>query len=811
LPSQKSDGGKNDNDVEVQQSKSQEEAAENRLKLKRKHRKVSRAFIDNEEIPFSQGKARSLSAKKKGEPKKYQGKDMVPNKSFTILDVLASLSTPVQVQPTVEESENKTGSKEDAEAHEPSIETLDENVGPAANFEWPQPIEYLPEKNLYNEFVWNPAPLSLAKEKEIKIKQKRKMAKTLQPQEASAAHVQKMASSPTRVTSKSPTPSRGRTKAKLMSPSRSTAPSVEAKSTSSTGRLSRQPSNVPDDNATKASTDSVTRKAEAIITAFVNGESSEEKSCTLRSVSSDDGDSAEITLGSIAGGAFPAMAMEAGDDDTAYGSITTNRSGATSTRTPKMEAAKSKIPTTNLYHLAESKSKFLGMEQDRSLMVLTNLDLYFKTFVFPDFVPDMDTDHLTDEDNTDTWQSIFFRFPRVQLYSKDRELREQARSKLPAKPLLNGEIDRETCLRVWKENVVACGKPSLRRLPPNRTAHFGFHGDLSWVDGKVNTVSECRHVILCLTDICIYIILDNDSFTSKVKASATAATTLADKASRSTGATLASSTSATAPYTPESKIFQSIAAKARKFPAPIPSDTRFSQALWPHAVACHPLRDITGITIGFGFQRLALRVRNNAYPSAVDFTYQLLTSNKLETVELVQELQQLVKDVKLLEVGQTSFIGSATDDFIKIDNDDKIFLDSLAAAVAPEPLGLVLHYQILKQRWNHGQRGAVRRVCVVTDAQIYLLDEGYVGDGAVSMDAMNGRRLGSPVFRLIDAAGLEHIAEVRAADADPNAITIVIRPNGKLLRTHRWRLLCRDRTGAEKLVEDVRKGMSMVE
>jgi hypothetical protein len=131
--------------------------------------------------------------------------------------------------------------------------------------------------------------------------------------------------------------------------------------------------------------------------------------------------------------------------------------------------------------------------------------------------------------------------------------------------------------------------------------------------------------------------------------------------------------------------------------------------------------------------------------------------------------------------------------------------------VAPEPLGAVLHYQILKQRWKHGQRGAVGRICVVTDAKIFLLDEDYIGDGSLSVGAQSGRRLGSPAFRLIDSADLKQIAEVKAADADPNAITIIIRPLQTLQRTHRWRLLCRDRSGAEKLVEDVRKGMAMAD
>lgn len=439
-----------------------------------------------------------------------------------------------------------------------------------------------------------------------------------------------------------------------------------------------------------------------------------------------------------------------------------------------------------MFHLAELKSKFLGLEQQRNLKVLENIELYWKTFVFPDFVPNIDSSQLNTEG--DTWQSVFFRFPRLQLLSKDREAREKLRSTRPSMRLNNGEADREQFVRVWKEDMVACGKPSLRRLHPNRTAHFGFHGDLSWLDGKVKTVSECRQAILCLSDTCFYVVLDNDSLTDKEQAPPV-------------GTSPAGSYN-NGNFEPQ----RNLPKKARKYPAPLSPDAKFSQALWPHAVACHPLNDILGITIGFGFQRMTLRVRNSAYPSAVEFTYQLLTSNKMRTVELLQEFQGLVKEIKL-EVGKTSLAEEA----IKIDNDDKQFLDSLATTVAPEQLGAVLHYQILKQRWKHGQRGAVSRVCVVTDAKIFLLDEDYVGDGSVSMDAMNGRRLGSPVFRLVDSADLQQIAEVQAADADPSAITIVIRPSKKLLRTRRWRLLCRDRTGAEKLVEDVRKGMSLVE
>jgi hypothetical protein len=63
------------------------------------------------------------------------------------------------------------------------------------------------------------------------------------------------------------------------------------------------------------------------------------------------------------------------------------------------------------------------------------------------------------------------------------------------------------------------------------------------------------------------------------------------------------------------------------------------------------------------------------------------------------------------------------------------------------------------------------------------------------------------VYRLVDSAEMKQISEVKAADADPNAITIVIRALSRMQRSHNWRLLCHNRNDAERLVEDVRKAV----
>ena len=121
-----------------------------------------------------------------------------------------------------------------------------------------------------------------------------------------------------------------------------------------------------------------------------------------------------------------------------------------------------------------------------------------------------------------------------------------------------------------------------------------------------------------------------------------------------------------------------------------------------------------------------------------------------------------------------------------------------------------MNFSIVQQKWKHGERGTVRRVCVVTDTKLFLLDEDYIGDGSTAVDGTNSQqRLGDVKYRMVDEATLGQVAEVQAAGADPNAITIIINPLSRLSRTHRWRLLCRDSQGAERLVEDVRKAIEM--
>ncbi|CAB9516162.1 nischarin [Seminavis robusta] len=737
--------------------------------------------------------------------------------SFSITDVLLSLDPAPRGKETTEvdalerepSEADKNGDVADPEEATASVNGKGSNVGlKYAEFDWPEPLPYVPKENLYPEFEWKvQTTISLSEEAgNRKAKAKKKKGKASRSQQVNRKKPPAMSTSGSAMDDAANKKKKSKTKKKKKKPpntaSQKQSPGgVAAETANGTsegvgqrGVKKPPPANeVASVNLDEGGTvsGSVPKSPNRSPTTDVASRTS----LTLRrSVSSDDDDDVDAgaTPSGAQGASFPASVMD-GFDDATYSSMGTNRSGATkSLKGPSRQ---------DTFHLAEVKSKFLGMEQERNLKVEDNLESYFKNFVFPDFVPNLDSDQLGAD--VDTWQSVFFRYPRIQLFPKDRDLREKSVKKgssasvqLPTNRI--GEEQKERFVKVWKEDIVACGKPALRRLKPNRTAHFGFHGELSWLDGKVQTVSECRQVILCLSSTSFYIILDNDSLTAKEQ-----------KPSNATDARVAS------PSTGNQDALELSPTKARprgRFPSPLPAEAVFSQAMWPHAVACHPLSDIQGITIGFGFQRMTLRVRNPAYPSAVDYTYALLTSNKMKTVEVLRGFQGLVKEATL-EMDR-----ALTEEAIKIDNDDRLFLDGLAKAVAPdpqvgppEPVGAVLHYQILKQRWKHGQRGAVKRICVVTDRKIYLLDEEYEGDGSVSVNSRSGQRLGTPSFRLIDSADLQQVAEIKAADADPNATTIIIRPIETFGRTHRWRLLCRDRSGAEKLVEDVRKGLALID
>ena len=409
----------------------------------------------------------------------------------------------------------------------------------------------------------------------------------------------------------------------------------------------------------------------------------------------------------------------------------------------------------NKYQEAEKASIYDGPDNLKRLHVLDNLELYFRCFVFRASLADTFSPYKDDPSDEEKTQLLLNMAPRIQLRPTDwRCLEKSARS------LNRMEIFAmcERFDRVWRENALACGKLATKRLSPHRKPKRGFHGDVLFSNGTLKKSCEHRMLILCTSDIAIYFISDYDAVTR----------------------------------------YQLSKTGKRRFPLPIPEDSLFENGPWPHALARHPIVALERITIGFGFQRLTLHFRGEK--DSEEFAYILLTCNKLKTINVLQHLQSLTKD--LGSRSSTELKGEG----LKIDNDDKQVLDALAAAVAPSVVGVVLHYQMVQQRWEHGDRGTMRRACIVMDSQIYLLDEDYVGDGSESFEA-GARQLGEVCFEIVDSAEIEQVSEVQAGLDDPNSVTIVIRPLSRLQRYHRWRLVCHDREGAERLIEDLRKAM----
>ena len=104
----------------------------------------------------------------------------------------------------------------------------------------------------------------------------------------------------------------------------------------------------------------------------------------------------------------------------------------------------------------------------------------------------------------------------------------------------------------------------------------------------------------------------------------------------------------------------------------------------------------------------------------------------------------------------------------------------------------------------------VRRVCILTDSNIFLLNENYVGDGSRSSFIAYKGGFGDVALDLVDSAQLSQVSDIRAADEDPKQITLVI-TTSRIARSHRWRLVCSNGDSAEQLIADLRRAVAMVQ
>ena len=425
------------------------------------------------------------------------------------------------------------------------------------------------------------------------------------------------------------------------------------------------------------------------------------------------------------------------------------------------------------FGLAEKKSVYDGRESYSKLSVPSYLQLYFQSFVFPTtFAKGIS---FYEEGKTETQDSIGEQdvyFPRIQLFRSDRELamRSLEVSTTPSGPCVTPPVP-EKFIDVWTDEIMACGLAATSRLPPVSESLRGFHGEVIRNRGVDELSSESQEILLCLSDTALYFI-------------------------------------------PDFVVVEAKNNNERRFPCSLPRNATFGDALWPHALARHPLEYLQRITLGFQFQRLVFHFvlpKRDGQTHGYEYAYVAFTCNKLRTISLVQKLQAQKKALAEQRADGGGFgIDKEQVEELIIDNDDRVVLDSLADAIAPIPMGVVLHYQVLRQKWRSkrpdGTDPNVRRVCVVTDGSIFLLDENYIGDGSTTTLTQSGK-YGDATLHLVDSAELAQMTEIRPADEDPTHITLVIQKS-RLVRSHRWRLVCKDGESAERLIHDVRQAVA---
>mmetsp|Transcript_25972 Transcript_25972/g.38420 ORF Transcript_25972/g.38420 Transcript_25972/m.38420 type:complete len:1061 (+) Transcript_25972:318-3500(+) len=542
----------------------------------------------------------------------------------------------------------------------------------------------------------------------------------------------------------------------------------------------------------------------------------------------------------------------------------------------------------NIDQHKQKEEKLIGYDgppEYASLSILTNLELYFRVFVFPATNNSPDRTGVYDEvddyyrnyhvngellEDRQQWRNMkSLLSPRIHIsHNLDRVQQMIQKSNFihaldrPIDSLVDnirGDRDDDDCdeftetfLSLWKENVLPIGQGGLSRITPRRSPRRGFHGDAIKVtsnnnkDGKADyqLTNEAINIILCITNAAFYLIKEENichHFGKELHP----------------------------PPKLESAQGKCVMDEENQSDSRLPSSGRsllFENGCWPVTSARHSLEHLHRVTIGFGFQRLILHfcvpqgvsidhgteritaachdAKDNTgslpsssalsqlSPATKNFSYVILTCNKKRTISILKELQSNVKERKQLMINHSSHGDDNSNGYqnnsghtkMIIDNDDKIVLDALHAAIAPTPLGVVLHYQVLKQQWKRGDRDAVQRLCVVTDTRVILLDEDYyylVDDDDNNVDDDSSSRTPNrqnataairsnknkpnAKFRCIDSAALDQVVEVRAADRDPRCITLVIKAAGYLQRAHKWRLICGDGEGAEQLVEEVRR------
>lgn len=302
-------------------------------------------------------------------------KPRVPKVSFGVNDVIMSLisKSKTTTNANQENAVDKPAQKDetmnsDCLQHEDK-RLLDSNnecsddqeAASPTEFEWPQPLSYLPKENLYKEFVWTPpTAISLSEEKQKKNKMRKKkktptkkLKKRTPPtikaegeaQVISAASTVKKSTKGNGATAEKKTTmsfslavSPGGTLRSSTSPKKRENRATEAAEGGLGWALASKQSSSIQDEEEAAKEGHVPEPGGSVISDSLSSMSRRREnqlrddsvsigSGNIRSVSSDDGDANDlISPNSISGAAFPAMAMET--DDLTCSSRGTNMSNA---------------------------------------------------------------------------------------------------------------------------------------------------------------------------------------------------------------------------------------------------------------------------------------------------------------------------------------------------------------------------------------------------------------------------------------------------------------------------------------------------
>lgn len=416
----------------------------------------------------------------------------------------------------------------------------------------------------------------------------------------------------------------------------------------------------------------------------------------------------------------------------------------------------------------ERTSKYDGPGSYSDLFVNNYCELYFRSFVFPTQLHDESVDLYEGNHRNEL-------LPRIQLYQSDRDLMIWSATYNKELNGLNSNIfdqANEQFITVSKESVLACGMAATGRITLNNVNVKGFRGKVLLKEsGKPHTFSESRTLLLCISNVAVYLIPDFDN-----------------------------------------------AINRGRFPSPIASGATFKDAYWPHAYCRHPLKYLRKISFnGYGFQRLALHFKlpalraemllqpDNAIMSNFDYSYVIFTRDQKRTIQLLQMIQQAAKGVSPNETLDSTLQPSS----IIVENDDNCLLDAIGRALGRSQFtDGILHYQILYQIWPDNSISGARRCIVLTENELFLFHETYAGDfssGTFEFDTSTTTACGDVSMRTIASTELQDICTVSISRENPREVYISVKSQSRLMKPSNWYLLCQDHINAERLTNDVLK------